>query len=43
MMKMQAEINEKWLKGLKDADKNQVTCSTCHRGKEIPPLFVPGK
>ena len=43
MMKMQAEINEKWLKGMKDAEKNQVTCGTCHRGNENPPPFVPGK
>ena len=43
MMKMQAEINDKWLKGLKDADKNKVTCGTCHRGKDTPPPFVPAK
>ncbi len=41
MMKMTAEINEKWLKGMKDADKNKVTCGTCHQGKEQPPAFVP--
>jgi hypothetical protein len=43
MMKMQAEINDKWLKGLKDAEKNKVTCGTCHRGKDTPPPFVPAK
>jgi hypothetical protein len=41
MMKLTAEINEKWLKGLKDAEKNKVTCGTCHRGKNIPAPFVP--
>jgi Photosynthetic reaction centre cytochrome C subunit len=40
MMKMQQEINDKWLKGMKDADKNRVTCGTCHRGKETPPPFT---
>jgi len=34
------EINDKWLKGMKDADKNKVTCGTCHQGKEMPPAFV---
>lgn len=43
MMKMTLEINQKWLKGIKDADKHQVTCGTCHRGHESPPPFVPGK
>ncbi len=37
MMKMTIEINGKWIKGLKEAEKNQVTCNTCHRGKS-PPL-----
>jgi bifunctional DNA-binding transcriptional regulator/antitoxin component of YhaV-PrlF toxin-antitoxin module len=41
MMKMTMEINDKWLKGLKDADKNKVTCGTCHNGKEQPFAFVP--
>ncbi|MFI5288785.1 MAG: c-type cytochrome [Polyangia bacterium] len=36
MMRMTAEINQHWLKGMKDAEKNKVTCVTCHRGKEIP-------
>lgn len=36
MMKMTAEINQHWLKGLKDADKHPVGCATCHRGKEVP-------
>src|SRR5207237_5948733 len=40
MMQMTAEINAKWLKGMKDAEKNQVTCGTCHRGHETPPPFV---
>jgi hypothetical protein len=40
MMKMTAEINEKWLKGMKDAEKNRVTCGTCHRGKTEPPPFT---
>jgi hypothetical protein len=43
MMKMTMEINGKWLKGMKDADKHQVTCGTCHQGKETPPPFVPAK
>ncbi len=43
MMKMTMEINTKWIKGLKDAEKHQVTCGTCHRGHEEPPPFVPGK
>src|SRR6476619_106673 len=34
MMKMVDEINGKWLKGMKDADKNKVTCGSCHQGKE---------
>jgi hypothetical protein len=34
---MQAEINAKWLKGVKEAEKNPVTCATCHQGKEHPP------
>jgi glutaredoxin len=37
MMRMQAEINAKWLKGVKEAEKNPVTCATCHQGKEHPP------
>jgi hypothetical protein len=32
MMKMQNELNAKWLKSM---DK-KVTCETCHRGKEKP-------
>lgn len=39
MMQMTAEINDKWIKGMKDADKNKVTCGTCHQGKEEPPRF----
>ncbi len=41
MMKLTAEINDKWLKGIKDADKNKVTCGTCHQGHEQPPPYVP--
>jgi hypothetical protein len=40
MMKMTQEINERWLKGMKDAEKNAVTCGTCHRGRESPAPFV---
>jgi cytochrome c556 len=43
MMRMTAEINAKWTKSLKDADKNQVTCGTCHRGQKEPPKFVGGE
>jgi hypothetical protein len=37
MMKMTFEINGRWLKWLEKAAENQVTCNTCHRGKEKPP------
>jgi cytochrome c556 len=40
MMRMTAEINAKWTKGIKDAEKNQVTCGTCHRGQKAPPRFA---
>ncbi len=40
MMQMTMEINSKWLKGMKDAQKNQVTCGTCHRGHDVPQAFV---
>ena len=40
MMQMQNDINDKWLKGLKEADKNKVTCGTCHQGHEVPPKFT---
>lgn len=36
MMKMTMEINGRWLKDLKDADKHPVTCNTCHRGSSEP-------
>jgi hypothetical protein len=36
MMKMTAEINAKWIRGLKDGEKNAVGCNTCHRGKSTP-------
>ncbi len=42
MMQMTNEMNDKWLKGMKDADKNKVTCGTCHQGHEQPPKWVPG-
>jgi hypothetical protein len=42
MMQMEKEINEKWIKSMiKDADKHQVTCGTCHQGHESPPAFGP--
>jgi hypothetical protein len=41
MMRMVMEINSKWLKGMKEAEKNKVGCGTCHQGKEQPPAFVP--
>lgn len=37
MIQMTNDINDKWLKGMKDADKNKVTCATCHQGHETPP------
>src|SRR5262249_25123070 len=40
MMKMTAEINEHWLKGMKDAEKNHVTCGTCHQGQKVPAPFA---
>ena len=40
MMKMTADINAKWLAGVKDA-KQQVTCATCHQGHEKPPVATP--
>ena len=42
MIQMTNDINDKWMKGIKDADKNKVTCSTCHQGHELPPKLVPG-
>jgi hypothetical protein len=39
MMKMQNEINDKWLTGMKVDPKARVTCGTCHRGKQEPPPF----
>ena len=41
MMQMQNEINDKWIKGWKGADKAKVTCGTCHQGHEEPPKFTP--
>ncbi|HEX8951487.1 MAG TPA: c-type cytochrome [Polyangia bacterium] len=41
MIQLTAEVNDKWLKGMKDADKNKVTCATCHQGHELPPKGVP--
>ena len=40
MMQMQNEINDKWIKGWKGADKAKVTCGTCHQGHEEPPKFT---
>lgn len=40
MIQMTNEVNEKWLKGIKDAEKNKVGCGTCHQGKELPPKWV---
>jgi nitrate/TMAO reductase-like tetraheme cytochrome c subunit len=40
MMQMQNEINEKWIKGWKGAEKNKVSCGTCHQGHEEPPKFT---
>ncbi len=37
MMQMTNEVNDKWLKGMKDVEKNKVTCVTCHQGHELPP------
>ncbi|MCU1276728.1 MAG: hypothetical protein JWM53_274 [bacterium] len=41
MIAMTNDINDKWLKSMKDADKNKVTCSTCHQGHELPPKLGP--
>ena len=41
MIQMTNDINDKWMKGIKDADKNKVTCGSCHQGKEQPPAFIP--
>lgn len=41
MIQMTNDVNDKWLKGMKDADKNKVTCATCHQGHETPPKMVP--
>jgi hypothetical protein len=43
MMRLTMEINDRWIKGMKDADKHRVTCGTCHRGHEEPPPFVAEK
>lgn len=43
MMQMTAELNAKWIKGWKGAEKHPVTCGTCHQGHESPPVFVPPK
>jgi len=42
MIQMTNEVNEKWLKGMKDAEKNKVGCGTCHQGHEVPPKFGAG-
>lgn len=42
MIQMTNELNDKWLRGMKDADKNKVGCATCHQGHELPPKWIPG-
>jgi hypothetical protein len=37
MIQMTNDVNDKWLKGMKDADKNKVTCASCHQCHEVPP------
>ncbi len=40
MISMTGEINQKWLKQLKDPDGLViVSCGTCHRGQSMPPAF----
>ena len=41
MIQLTNDINDKWMKGLKDADKNKVGCATCHQGHELPPKWNP--
>jgi|SRR6185312_12305337 len=41
MIQMTNDINDRWLKGIKDAEKNKVGCGTCHQGKEQPPKWAP--
>ena len=41
MIQMTKDMNDKWLRGMKDADKNKVTCGTCHQGHELPPKWTP--
>ncbi|MCA1665521.1 MAG: c-type cytochrome [Myxococcales bacterium] len=41
MIQMTNDVNDKWLRGMKDIDKNKVTCSTCHQGHELPPKLAP--
>ena len=36
MMKMTDELNAKWLKGWKGAEKHPATCNMCHQGKPEP-------
>jgi hypothetical protein len=44
MMRMTLQINKKYLSRVNVADakpeQKEVTCGTCHRGHEIPALFV---
>ena len=40
MMQLTNEVNDKWLKGMKDVEKNKVTCGTCHQGHEQPPKWA---
>ena len=45
MMRMTRAINKKYLSRVNVADakpeRKQVTCGTCHRGHDIPVVFVP--
>ena len=41
MIQMTEDINDKWLKGMREAEKNKVGCGTCHQGHETPPKWVP--
>ncbi len=44
MLKMTATINNDLLKNIKNlmSDKPEVTCATCHRGKEMPATSMDG-
>jgi Photosynthetic reaction centre cytochrome C subunit len=46
MIRMTQEINSKYVSTINDPDatpaEKTVTCGSCHRGKSMPPPFVPG-